>query len=152
MAGAAASSGSSGGGRSFARGSDELLVGINVTPLVDVVLVLLVVLMVTASYVVSHSLPLDLPKAKTGAAQSGILHVSIEKDGRVHLDDREVSDAELRQAAQGALREDPASRALIAADGSTQHRAVVHVVDVLRESGVDHFAINVRQADGAPLE
>lgn len=151
MAGATASNGS-GGGRAFARGGDELLVGINVTPLVDVVLVLLVVLMVTASYVVTHSLPLDLPKAKSGTAQSGILHVSIEKDGRVHLEDRLVSDAELRAAAQRAVSEDSESRALIAADGSTQHRSVVHVVDLLRESGVDHFAINVRQADGAPHE
>ncbi|MCA9628431.1 MAG: biopolymer transporter ExbD [Myxococcales bacterium] len=151
MAGAAQSS-SGPGGRSFARGGDELLVGINVTPLVDVVLVLLVVLMVTASYVVSHSLPLDLPKAKSGAAQSGVLHVSIEKDGRVHLDDRSVSDAELRAAARSAVGRDTESRALIAADGSTQHRDVVHVVDLLRESGVDHFAINVRQVDGAPHE
>ena len=51
-----------------AQNDDEMITGINVTPLVDVVLVLLIILMVTASYIVSKSIPLELPNAKTGEA------------------------------------------------------------------------------------
>ena len=151
MAGAAA--GSSGSGRSgaFSRGNDELLVGINVTPLVDVVLVLLVVLMVTASYVVSHTLPLDLPQARTGESTSGVLRISIDRQGTVYVDDRAVADAELRSLAQEASRADKNCRALIGADGDTRHQAVIRVVDALRAAGVSYFAINVKAMEHAAL-
>ncbi|HXS18240.1 MAG TPA: biopolymer transporter ExbD, partial [Polyangiaceae bacterium] len=75
----------------------ELIASINVTPLVDVVLVLLIVLMVSASYTVSKSLPMDLPKASTGENKSLPLTVSVDPQGNLYLDARAISKTDLRQ-------------------------------------------------------
>ena len=56
--------------QSASASGDESITGINVTPLVDVVLVLLVVLMVTATYLASRAIPVDLPTGKTGEASA----------------------------------------------------------------------------------
>ena len=101
--------------------SDEMISGINVTPLVDVVLVLLVVLMVTASYLASHAIPVDLPKGATGEATNSILSVSVMRDGAIFLDGNRVDDPTFRARAQQAHRADAETRAIIAADGSAAH-------------------------------
>jgi biopolymer transport protein ExbD len=61
---------------------DEMIVGINVTPLVDVVLVLLVIMMVTATYIAARTIPVDLPKGATGEATSAPVAVSIDAGGQ----------------------------------------------------------------------
>src|SRR6188768_3016527 len=109
----------------------ELIQGINVTPLVDVVLVLLIVLMLSASYSVSRSLPMQLPKAASGeASKSTPLAISVDRAGALYLDGKAISKPELR----GRVRQHAASdtSALIAADGAAEHRAVVGVIDLLR--------------------
>ena len=124
-------------------GSEEMISGINITPLVDVVLVLLVVLMVTASYLASHSIPVDLPKGATGEAMNTVLGVSVTRDGAMFLDGQRVDDTQFRQRVSVAHHADSEVRAVIAADGSAAHRAVVHVIDLLRQERVTRFALNV---------
>ena len=60
---------------------DEMISGINVTPLVDVVLVLLVILMVTATTLVSRTISVDLPKAATGQATHTLLAITLDRSG-----------------------------------------------------------------------
>lgn len=122
---------------------DGPIIGINVTPLVDVVLVLLIVLMVTAGYIVSKSIPVDLPKGATGETTTTTLPISVDRDGKVYLDAEPVEPEALRQRIRQARAADPQTRAVIAADGGTQHRKVVGVIDLLRQEGVTRFAINV---------
>jgi biopolymer transport protein ExbD len=122
---------------------DGPIVAINVTPLVDVVLVLLIVLMVTAGYIVSKSIPVDLPKGATGETTTTTLPISIDKDGKVYLDAEPLDQEQMRQRIRQARAADPETRAVIAADGGTQHREVVSVIDLLRQEGVTRFAINV---------
>src|SRR5438105_4703434 len=98
--------------------SDESITGINVTPLVDVVLVLLVVLMVTATYLASRAIPVDLPRGKTGEATAAPLTVSLSAAGALYVDGAPSSEAELRQKLAVARRTDPEVRAVIAADGA----------------------------------
>jgi biopolymer transport protein ExbD len=124
-------------------GDEEMITGINVTPLVDVVLVLLVILMVTASYVVSRSIPVDLPKGATAEAVPTTLSISIARDGATFLDARPIDDAALRARVRAAFAADADTRAVIAADGRTTHARVVHVIDLLRQERVTKFAINV---------
>src|SRR3954471_9394933 len=112
--------------------SDEMISGINVTPLVDVVLVLLVVLMVTASYLASHAIPVDLPKGATGEATTSILGVSVTRDGALFLDGNRVDDDTFRAQVRRLRSADNDVRAVIAADGGSAHRDVVHVIDLLR--------------------
>jgi len=129
------------------NGDDELITAINVTPLVDITLVLLVILMITASYVVSQTIPMELPKGQTGEQTPTTLAVSIAADGRLYLDAREVPEAELRSRIRAAAGGNPDARAIIAADGRTAHAKVVHVIDLLRQERVTKFAINVEPED-----
>lgn len=124
------------------RGGRAMITGINVTPLVDVLLVLLVVSMVTASEVARLSLPLDLPQASTGQSLDAALSLQIDREGAVALDGAVLSLADLRSRARQAGG--PAARATIAADGGTPHRAVVDVIDALRSEGVSRYALVVQ--------
>jgi biopolymer transport protein ExbD len=123
--------------------SDEMISGINVTPLVDVVLVLLVVLMVTASYLASHAIPVDLPKGATGEATTSTLSVSVTRAGDILLDGVRVDDRDFRARVHQMHSTDSEARAVIAADGACAHRDVVHVIDLLRREQVTRFALNV---------
>jgi biopolymer transport protein ExbD len=128
-------------------GDDSMIVGINVTPLVDVALVLLVILMVTSSYLVSRTIPVDLPKGVTSEATPTTLALTIDKSGAIYADGVPVDDAGLRNRVRGERAKKPDLRAVIAADGSSQHRSVVKVIDLLRQEKVTRFAINVQPED-----
>ena len=128
---------------------DELITGINVTPLVDITLVLLIIVMVTATWVVSKTIPLDVPPSATSESTPTTLAVSVDREGRTYLDARPVDDVELRARIAAAHRSDPQARAIVAADGSTSHRAVVRVIDLLRQEGVTRLAIHVRPEEAS---
>ncbi|MFT3921952.1 MAG: biopolymer transporter ExbD [Myxococcales bacterium] len=137
-------------GSSSGGGDDEMIAGINVTPLVDVVLVLLIILMVTAQYVADKdSIPMELPKAASGesAGQPSTLSVSIDKDGRFYLDAQELTLEQMRERVRAAYAKDHDTRAVIAADGRVNHAMVVKAIDLLRQEKVTKFAINVRPED-----
>jgi biopolymer transport protein ExbD len=125
---------------------DSMITGINVTPLVDVALVLLVVLMVTATYLAARTIPMALPTAETGEAVTATLAVSIEPSGATWLDGRRVDRSELRNRIAESRRRST-TRAFIAADGRTAHRFVVGVIDLLRQQGITQIAINVRPGE-----
>lgn len=128
----------------------ELIQGINVTPLVDVVLVLLIVLMLAASYTVSRALPMQLPRASTGEATAQApLAISVDITGASYVDGTPASLPALRQRVR-QFHAQGGKHALIAADGGTQHRAVVSVIDVLRGEGVGQVAISVAPEDLRP--
>ena len=137
--------------QSASSSSDESITGINVTPLVDVVLVLLIILMVTAQYVAEkNSIPMELPKAATGASDQAVpstLSVSIDKDGRFYLDAKELTLEQMRTRVREEYAKDKDARAVIAADGRVSHSHVVKVIDLLRQEKVTKFAINVRPED-----
>ncbi len=132
------------------RSPDDLITEINVTPMVDVVLVLLVILMVTASYLVAESIPMELPRAQSGEESAAPLTVSIDRDGTLYLDARPVGEEELRAAARRHREADPAASAIIAADGRTDHARVVRVMDLLRQERVTRFGINVTPEELSP--
>jgi biopolymer transport protein ExbD len=133
-------------------GDDELITQINVTPLVDVVLVLLIILMVTASYIVSRSIPMDLPQAdgEASAEQPRTLTVSVDSTGQLFIDAEPVTDEsfpERVRAYRAGLPNASDARAVISADGSISHSRFIRVIDMLRDQQVTHFAINVRPED-----
>src|SRR5438045_9587638 len=74
--------------------SGRMITDINVTPLVDIVLVLLIIFMVTTSYIVNPSIKVDLPKAATGSEQAKVtLGLTLTKDGTLHLNGEKTDDA-----------------------------------------------------------
>jgi biopolymer transport protein ExbD len=126
---------------------DSMISGINVTPLVDVVLVLLVVLMVTATYLASRTIPVDLPKGATGEPTGVTLAITVDEAGRIYLDGTSATEDVLRAKIRSARAADPEVRAIIAADRDTRHKNVVGVIDLLRQERVNRFAINVEASE-----
>jgi len=125
---------------------DDLISGINVTPLVDVVLVLLIIFMVTATYIVRASIEVDLPRAAHGGEATGtILSVIVTRDGQVWLDGARRTEDELGARTRAAVAKDADARAIISADKGALHGAVVRVIDLVRGAGVTRFAIHVEK-------
>lgn len=118
--------------------------GINVTPLVDITLVLLIIFMVTAKLIVSSTLQMDLPKAATGSEQQIVFAVALDDDGSTSVDSERVgSDEALLERARKAKGQHPELRAVIHADGAVPHRRVVRVMDLLRQGGIGKIAFGV---------
>jgi biopolymer transport protein ExbD len=129
-----------GGGRG--RG---MISGINVTPLVDVVLVLLIILMVSANYIVSRSLKVDLPKtASSDSAPEKPNAVTLGRDGKLTWNEAVVSEAQLVAELKALAAKDPELTLMVSADKDVSHGTVVHLLDVAKVAGVVKFAINVQ--------
>ncbi len=126
---------------------DDIISAINVTPLVDIVLVLLIVLMVTSSYLVNKSINVELPKASTGEATNPTLSISLDVAGKLYLDGQPTEEVALQQRIHAAYQADHDVKAVISADGRVTHAQVVAVIDLLRREKVTKFAINT-----SPLE
>jgi biopolymer transport protein ExbD len=134
------------GGASFGGGDEDNapIVGINVTPLVDITLVLLIIFMVTASYIVSPAIKVDLPKAASGSDQTkSTLSITISKDNALYLNGERTSDAHIVDYIHSELPKNPELQAIIAADKIVSHGDVIHVIDLVKRSGVHRFALNV---------
>jgi biopolymer transport protein ExbD len=124
--------------------SDEGIVGINVTPLVDITLVLLIIFMVVAKMVVSQSVPLDLPKAASGTEVQVVFSLELYANGDISVDQKKLaSDDGVLQLARDARAQNGDVRAVIRADGTVQHQRVIHVLDLLKQAGVSKIAFGV---------
>jgi biopolymer transport protein ExbD len=129
------------------QNDDGLITAINVTPLVDIVLVLLIVLMVTSSYLVKQAINVELPKAATGEVTESSLSISIDADHNLYLEEKRVDENTLREEIRKARKRDAEVKAIISADGRVRHAKVVAVIDMLRQEHVNKFAINTSPKD-----
>jgi biopolymer transport protein ExbD len=127
---------------------DEIITDINVTPLVDVMMVLLVIFMVTATYIVAQSIPVDLPEAGTGEDVVTTLAITITEEGQLYLDGEKMDESKVSTQISRAKKSDPDLRVIIAADRRIAHGEVVHVIDMVRKLGVAKFAINIDAEEG----
>jgi biopolymer transport protein ExbD len=124
--------------------SGRMITEINVTPLVDIVLVLLIIFMVTTSYIVNPSIKVDLPKAATGSEQAKTtLGLTLTKDGALYLNGDKTDDGGVQRFIAAELPKNPELQAVIAADKVVPHGSVVHVIDLVKRAGIRKFAINV---------
>jgi biopolymer transport protein ExbD len=128
--------------------SKEEITDINVTPFVDVMLVLLVIFMVTANYIVSQAIQVELPKAATGeSVATENLAFVLDKSSNLYINGQMTTFEELPQRIGEKQKEGKGLQALISADKETPHGAVVKLIDVVRKSGISDFAINVESGD-----
>lgn len=124
----------------------SLMSAINITPFVDVVLVLLVIFMITAPMLVKDILDLKLPKTASGDGQATqTLGVAINKDGNILLNGNLADEEGLKQAVSQALAQNSEAQAIIAADIEVPYGKVVHVIDLLKTSGLNKFAVQIEQ-------
>lgn len=117
--------------------SNETLSQINVTPLVDVMLVLLVIFMVTAP-ILHQGVTVNLPTVGAGAlnGDEAPLVVNVTAAGDVYLNDTRMSAPELRNKLAAIVRERPDQQVFLRADTEVTYGVVVAVMGALRESGV----------------
>ena len=148
--GASGSSGGVVGRRRHTR--KPVMAEINVTPMVDVVLVLLVIMMVSATYIVSQSLKVELPKAASaGSRVESTLNLVYSKDEHLAIDGQPV--ASLREAGVIVARQahaNPKTQAVIAADKAVAYGRVVELIDLVKANGITTFALDVERAPAAP--
>jgi biopolymer transport protein ExbD len=131
--------------------ADETISGINVTPLVDITLVLLIIFMVTTKIVLNQTVPLDLPKAATGTSDIQVVFsIVLVADGRALVDSKQiVNDDAILQLARDAQAQHPDVRAVIKADAAVTHGRVIHVLDLLKQAHVNKIAFGVTPVAGA---
>lgn len=117
-------------------GPPQHLSEINVTPLVDVMLVLLIIFIVTAP-LLTHKIKLNLPKAKTeaSAVQSPMV-VSLTRDIQLYLDGQPITGDELETKLRQSLAEGMQPTVELRADGQLHYEHVVHLMALVQNSGV----------------
>ena len=129
---------------------DEPMTEINIVPLVDIVLVVLIIFMVTATYIVSPSIKVNLPEAATAESQEPTsLGITVAADGALYLDGVAITEDGLRAAVRAAKAEKADVVCLIAGDKEARHGDVIKVIDLVKQEGVAKFAINVEPVAAA---
>jgi biopolymer transport protein ExbD len=124
------------------------IVGINVTPMVDVVLVLLVIMMVSATYIVSQSLQVDLPKTATSDdSPATVAAVTLTKSGGMTYNGEPITEPGLQRKLREVYAANKDTSLVLSADRDASHGSVVHVIDIAKVIGITSFAINVERAD-----
>jgi biopolymer transport protein ExbD len=123
---------------------DEAITGINVTPLVDVTLVLLIIFMVTTSYIVKAAIEVDLPQAATAQdTRSTSLSVILTRRGELYLNDRPTTEQSLAEYVRSEVQTNPDVQVLIGADTELAYGRVVGLIDLIKQNGVRRYALNV---------
>jgi biopolymer transport protein TolR len=128
---------------------------VNVTPLVDIMLVLLIIFMLTANLIAKQAIEVELPRASQSTTLNPTtLAISLTRDGALYLNGQPITPAQLRAAVRDAVAKDPKAQAIIAGDKSVSHGRVVWVLDVVKSFGITSFAIQIdpsaMQAPGEP--
>jgi biopolymer transport protein ExbD len=128
---------------------DEIISGINVTPLVDIILVVLIIFIVTASLVLRNNIPVELPQAKTGEQSvEGLINLAVTADGELYLNGRpgtlEDIPALVAEAREKADEKGGKVSAFISADVRTRYGKFAEVVDRLRDENVSDIALDTK--------
>jgi biopolymer transport protein TolR len=126
---------------------DGEITGINVTPLVDIVLVLLIIFMVTANMIVRETVEVDLPRAANTQDKTvqGPVMLTMDKDAKVFFDGIEVQQDVLMNKMKEAVVKDKEVRAIISADQTLNYGKVMGLIDLVKEAGIAKFALNIQK-------
>ncbi|MFZ4402947.1 MAG: ExbD/TolR family protein [Pseudobdellovibrionaceae bacterium] len=123
---------------------NESLSEINVVPLVDIILVVLIIFMVTAPMFIKPSINVNLPKAASGDKTTpSVLNISLTKDGRINLNGQFVGEEAVKEKALSEVQKNPEVQAIISADKDVSHGQVVGILDIVKSAGVKKFAISI---------
>lgn len=130
---------------------DELISDINITPFVDIILVVLIIFMVTAATITKQSIKITLPEAASGeATESTSIGLVLQSDGSLLVDGVPTDEAGLRARIRAARAESDDVVCLISADKAVAHGRIVWVLDVVRDEKVGRFAINIDKTQAVP--
>lgn len=131
---------------------NDIISGINVTPLVDIMLVLLIIFMLTANIINNPAIQVDLPKASTGeATEPTTIALTLTEDGSIYLNGKLTTEPALIAYLPEVAKADKKAQALIAADKAVPHGKVIQLIDLVRQMGVYRFALNI-DPNQAPIQ
>ncbi len=121
---------------------DGVVTGINVTPLVDIMLVILIVFMITAQFASDSGIKINVPKAATTeASTTSALTVSLDSKGQIRLMDNEADINGLKSNLSREAKINPDIRVTLVADGSLSYNQIVTVLDTIKQSGVTRVSL-----------
>lgn len=125
--------------------SDErdIISEINVIPLVDISLVLLIIFMVTANYVMTTFIKVDVPKAEYAKAGefSKVLNITVARDGTLYFLDKPIKLNELKSRLSGLSHSNPDPEIILNADKNVNFKSVVSVIDILSDLNINKINI-----------
>lgn len=116
---------------------------VDLTPMIDVVFLMLIFFMVSTSFTANNSIKMDLPQSKAQAAnkEEKQVVISIKADGQLYVQDERVKDADLRRRILNITKGDPNMRVVIRADAEARHKRLVYTLDTIRELGMGKVGI-----------
>ena len=132
---------------------EEVIADINITPFVDIILVVLIIFMVTATTIEPTAIKVNLPEAASGeATKNTSLGLTLLPDGALLLDGASITPDQLRSRIRTAQSNNEEIVCLIAADKAVAHGRVVWLMDLVKSEGVARFAINIDKAQMVPTD
>lgn len=121
---------------------DEMITDINVTPFVDVVLVLLILFMIAAPAVYQTGIKINLPKVASGEKSKHItMSIMISSAGILYVEQEKVTTDILQSIIKKALKLDPTSDVVLKADKTLTYDKVISIIDLLKTSGIKNIAL-----------
>lgn len=144
-------------GGGFSDNDDEGISGINVTPLVDIMLVLLIIFMVTATFIANKALDLKLPEADSAQPMNPNdkpMQFALDKEGKLYLDGNVITLDQIgaKIAEEKAKKPGTALAATISADSATPYALVIKVIDVIRKNEIIDFALTTDPTTTPPAD
>jgi biopolymer transport protein ExbD len=131
--------------------ADDLVTGVNITPIVDVALVLLIVFLVTSSLIVSRSIEVEVPRAATASETAvGLLAIVVTASGELYVNGQPARLEDLpRAVAEARRRIDPGQKlsGFVSADVAAPYGRFAAVVDRLRLEGVTDIALDTKPVE-----
>ncbi|OQW49938.1 MAG: biopolymer transporter ExbD [Proteobacteria bacterium SG_bin7] len=119
---------------------------INVTPFVDIILVVLIIFMVTTPIIMKPSINVNLPKAASGEQTNPTqLSITITAVGQIVVNGTVVTEGDVGNLAKELIAKNPDVQALISADKDVPHGKVIGVIDAVKSAGVTRFAISIEK-------
>ncbi len=129
-------------------GQDEIVSDINMTPLIDVMLVLLIIFMVSSSAAIESGLNVDLPEASTvNEAPPSSLVISLSKSGEIAVAGDVVTMADLKAKIIKGLAEKKTTTVVLEGDGQSSLNSAFDVMNVAKEAGAKEFALAAKLKD-----
>lgn len=126
--------------------NNEEIAEINVVPLVDIVLVVLIIFMVTAPMFMKPTINVNLPKAASGDKTApSKLNIALTADGRINLNGSFVDESAVQAKAIEELAKNAEVQAIISADKDVPHGKVIGLLDIVKTAGVKKFAISIEK-------
>lgn len=126
--------------------NDETIADINITPFVDIILVVLIIFMLATPVIMNPGINVNLPKASSGESTTpSQITLSINQDGAIFLNGKALPEDEVQTKISEMVKKNPDSQAILAADQAVSHGVVIRILDKVKAAGVRKFAISTQK-------